>query len=150
MLRATPGLLSRLLCVTQDCSESLVSTGDKSAGEMHVHERYSEDTRRSTVLPTSFLEPAFTWKGSCDETGVLRVSRTMLFLILCFLLSVEEGKLDTGEIPSHAGGYLTWIHRVLMAAYLLVTNVLLINLLIAIFRYSCNHDTNLTLKPLVG
>ncbi|XP_067038540.1 transient receptor potential cation channel subfamily M member 3-like isoform X2 [Acropora muricata] len=46
---------------------------------------------------------------------------------------VEEGKLDTGEIPSHAGGHLTWIHRVLMAAYLLVTNVLLINLLIAIF-----------------
>lgn len=57
----------------------------------------------------------------------------MLFFILCFLPSVEEGKLDTGEIPSYAGGHLTWIHRVLMAAYLLVTNVLFINLLIAIF-----------------
>ena len=74
----------------------------------------------------------------------------MLFFVLCFLPSVEEGKLDAGEIPSHAGGHLTWIHRVLMAAYLLVTNVLLINLLIAIFRYSCNHDTNHTFKPLVG
>jgi len=51
----------------------------------------------------------------------------------------EEGNLDTGEIPSHAGGHLTWIHRVLMAAYLLFTNVLLINLLIAIFSNVFNE-----------
>ena len=74
-----------------------------------------------------------------------------LFLILCFLPSAEAGKLATGEIPLHDGGHLKWIHRVLMAAYLLFTNVLLINLLIAIFRYNFNHDICLTLlKPLVG
>lgn len=59
--------------------------------------------------------------------------------MLCFLPSAEEGKLATGEIPLHDGGHLKWIHRVLMAAYLLFTNVLLINLLIAIFRYSFNQ-----------
>ena len=35
-----------------------------------------------------------------------------------------------------------------MAAYLLFTNVLLINLLIAIFRYSCNHGTKPHFKTL--
>lgn len=51
----------------------------------------------------------------------------------------EEGKLATGEIPLHDGGHLKWIHRVLMAAYLLFTNVLLINLLIAIFSNVFNE-----------
>lgn len=56
----------------------------------------------------------------------------------CFVLNffpVEEGKLATGEIPLHDGSHLKWIHRIFMGGYLLITNVLLINLLIAIFRY---------------
>jgi len=51
----------------------------------------------------------------------------------------EEGKLATGEIPLHDGGHLKWIHRILMGAYLLITNVLLINLLIAIFSNVFNE-----------
>lgn len=57
-----------------------------------------------------------------------------LFLFCLGVFSAEEGKLATGEIPLHDGGHLKWIHRILMGAYLLITNVLLINLLIAIFR----------------
>ena len=56
------------------------------------------------------------------------------FIIILFLVA-EQGKLATGEIPLHDGEHLKWIHRILMGAYLLITNVLLINLLIAIFRY---------------
>ena len=52
-----------------------------------------------------------------------------------FCFSVEQGKLTTGEIPLHDGEHLKWIHRIFMGGYLLITNVLLINLLIAIFRY---------------
>ena len=61
-------------------------------------------------------------------------TRTLRFIIILFLVA-EQGKLATGEIPLHDGEHLKWIHRILMAAYLLITNVLLINLLIAIFRY---------------
>lgn len=64
---------------------------------------------------------------------------TVRFLLTSFLFyilfSAEDGKLATGEIPLHDGSHLKWIHRILMGAYLLITNVLLINLLIAIFRY---------------
>lgn len=58
---------------------------------------------------------------------------TKIYHIL--FLVAEQGKLATGEIPLHDGEHLKWIHRILMGAYLLITNVLLINLLIAIFRY---------------
>ncbi|KAJ7392349.1 hypothetical protein OS493_012008 [Desmophyllum pertusum] len=51
----------------------------------------------------------------------------------------EEGKLTTGEIPLHDGNHLKWIHRILMGGYLLITNVLLINLLIAIFSNVFNE-----------
>jgi len=52
---------------------------------------------------------------------------------------VEEGKLATGEIPLHDGSHLKWIHRIFMGGYLLITNVLLINLLIAIFSNVFNE-----------
>ena len=61
----------------------------------------------------------------------------MSVVVVVVVFSAEQGKLATGEIPLHDGGHLRWIHRILMGAYLLITNVLLINLLIAIFRYSC-------------
>lgn len=51
----------------------------------------------------------------------------------------EEGKLTTGEIPLHGGEHLKWIHRIFMGGYLLITNVLLINLLIAIFSNVFNE-----------
>lgn len=51
----------------------------------------------------------------------------------------EEGKLSTGEIPLHDGNLLKWIHRIFMGGYLLITNVLLINLLIAIFSNVFNE-----------
>lgn len=51
----------------------------------------------------------------------------------------EEGKLATGEIPLHDGNHLKWIHRIFMGGYLLITNVLLINLLIAIFSNVFNE-----------
>lgn len=51
----------------------------------------------------------------------------------------EEGKLATGEIPLHDGEHLKWIHRICMGGYLLITNVLLINLLIAIFSNVFNE-----------
>lgn len=52
---------------------------------------------------------------------------------------VEQGKLTTGEIPLHDGEHLKWIHRIFMGGYLLITNVLLINLLIAIFSNVFNE-----------
>ena len=61
-------------------------------------------------------------------------TRTLKIYHILFLVA-EQGKLATGEIPLHDGEHLKWIHRILMGAYLLITNVLLINLLIAIFRY---------------
>lgn len=47
--------------------------------------------------------------------------------------STEEGKLATGEKPVHYATHLIWINRLLMVCYFLITNILLLNLLIAIF-----------------
>ena len=52
-----------------------------------------------------------------------------------FALSAENGMLmAAGEVPLHSGPHLELIHKVVIVAYLLITNVLLINLLIATFR----------------
>lgn len=59
----------------------------------------------------------------------------LTIVLFWIFFPVEEGKLATGEIPLHDGNHLKWIHRIFMGGYLLITNVLLINLLIAIFRY---------------
>lgn len=50
-------------------------------------------------------------------------------------LSAENRMLmAAGEVPLHSGLHLELIHKFFMVAYLLITNVLLINLLIATFR----------------
>lgn len=84
---------------------------------IHVHCHVSVKIYHSCYVLIHMSD--FSWPVFCSE----------------FFFPVEEGKLATGEIPLHDGNHLKWIHRIFMGGYLLITNVLLINLLIAIFRY---------------